>query len=272
MEYREWPPHPALRPFVRAYWVLRGSEGEAQPQPVLPDGASELIVHRARPFYRHTAAQGVERQSERLFVGQMRVPVVLQAEGAADVVAVRFRPHGAYALFGCPQHVYADAIPDAEALEMPWLTAAMRRAQEAESAQAAIACLEEALLRRVPGRLRHDPRVRAALAAIERSEGDIRVETAAAHAGSGRRHLERLFREEVGIGPKVFARLVRFQAAAARVIGEPEVPLVRVSGESGYFDQSHMIRDFLAFAGSSPDELRRRLGQMTAWMLAAPPR
>jgi transcriptional regulator GlxA family with amidase domain len=121
-------------------------------------------------------------------------------------------------------------------------------------------------------RARRDPRVGAALAAIEQSGGDLRVETAAAQAGAGRRHLERLFREEVGVGPKVFARLVRFQAAAARVIGEPEVPLVRVSGESGYFDQSHMIRDFLAFAGSSPDELRRRLGQMTAWMLAAPPR
>jgi AraC-like DNA-binding protein len=272
MDYREWPPHPALRPFVRAYWVLSGSGGEAPPQPVLPDGASELIVHRARPFRRYTAARGAERQSERLFVGQMRAPVVLQAEGAADVVAVRFRPHGAYALLGCPQHLYADAIPDAEALEMPWLTRAMRRAQEAASAPAAIACLEEALLRRVPARARRDPRVGAALAAIERSGGDLRVETAAAQAGAGRRHLERLFREEVGVGPKVFARLVRFQAAAARVIGEPEVPLVAVSGDSGYFDQSHMIRDFLAFAGSSPDELRRRLGQMTAFMLAAPSR
>jgi AraC-like DNA-binding protein len=272
MDYREWPPHPALRPFVRAYWALRGASAEAHPQPVLPDGSSELVVHRARPFHRHTAAQGAERQSERLFVGQMRAPVVLQAEGAADVVGIRLRPHGAFALLGCPQHVFADAIPDVEALEMPWLSTAMRRAQEAESAQAAIACLEGALLRQLPLRARRDPRVGAALAAIEEAGGDVRVETVAAQAGAGRRHLERLFRDEVGLGPKVFARLVRFQAAAARVVGEPGAPLAAVSGDSGYFDQSHMIRDFLAFAGSSPDELRRRLGQMTAWMLAARPR
>jgi AraC-like DNA-binding protein len=272
MDYREWPPHPALRPFVRAYWALRGASAESRPQPVLPDGSSELIVHRERPFHRHTAAEGVERQSERLFVGQMRAPVVLQAEGAADVVGIRLRPHGAFALLGCPQHVYADAIPDVEALEMPWLTEAMRRAQQAESAESAIACLEDALRRRLPVRARRDPRVGAALALIEEAGGDVRVETVAARAGAGRRHLERLFREEVGVGPKVFARLVRFQAAAARVVGEPDVPLVAVSGDSGYFDQSHMIRDFLAFAGSSPDELRRSLGQMTAWMLAARPR
>jgi AraC-like DNA-binding protein len=53
------------------------------------------------------------------------------------------------------------------------------------------------------------------------------------------------------------------------LVDEPAVPLAAVSGDSGYFDQSHMIRDFMSFAGSSPDELRRRLGQMTAWMLAA---
>ncbi len=265
MDYREWPPHRALRPFVRAYWALRGASAEAHPQPVLPDGSSELIVHRERPFLRHTTAQGVERQSERLFVGQMRAPVVLQVEGAADVVGIRLRPHGAFALLGCPQHVYADAIPDVDALEMPWLGAAMRRAQQAE-------CLEGALLRRLPLRARRDPRVGAALAAIEEAGGDVRVETVAAQAGAGRRHLERLFRDEVGLGPKVFARLVRFQAAAARVVGEPGVPLVAVSGDSGYFDQSHMIRDFLAFAGSSPEALRLRLGQMTAWMLAARPR
>jgi AraC-like DNA-binding protein len=272
MDYREWPPPPVLRPFVRAYWALRGASADARPQPVLPDGSSELIVHRERPFRRHTAEQGAERQPPRLFVGQRRAPVVLQADGAADVVGIRFHPHGAYALLGCPQHAYADVIPDVDALEMAWLTAATRRAQEADTGESALAVLEDALLRRLPIRARRDPRVGAALDAIEHAGGDIRVETVAARAGAGRRHLERLFREEVGVGPKLFARLVRFQAAAARVVGEPDAPLVAVSGDSGYFDQSHMIRDFLAFAGSSPEEMRRRLGQMTARMLAARPR
>ncbi|HEV7502207.1 MAG TPA: DUF6597 domain-containing transcriptional factor, partial [Vicinamibacteria bacterium] len=68
MEYREWPPHPILRPFVRAYWALEGGSEVSPPQPVLPDGSSELVVHRAAPFRRHTAARAAERQSRRLFV------------------------------------------------------------------------------------------------------------------------------------------------------------------------------------------------------------
>jgi AraC-like DNA-binding protein len=278
MEYREWPPHPALRPFVRAYWALRGPGAQAPPQPVLPDGSSELVVHRARPFYRHTAAGdgtagAAALQSERLFVGQMRAPVVLQAAGEADVVAVRFRPHGAFALLGGPQDAFTDAIADVDALSLRWLGEATRRARDADTAAAALALLESALLARLPVRAaRVDPRVAAAVALIERSAGDVRVESAAAHAHTSRRHLERLFAEEVGIGPKALARLFRFQAAAGRVVDEPAAPLSSVSGDSGYFDQSHMIRDFMTFAGSSPEDLRRRLGAMTAWMLAARPR
>ena len=269
MEYREWPAHPALRPFVRAYWALQGRGGDAPPQPVLPDGSTELVVHRLHGFRRHTA-RDVALQSQRLFVGQMREPVVLEAGGDADVVGIRFRPHGAFALLEWPQHLSADAIPEVDALEMRWLSQATRRAQSAPTPQEALRLLEEALLLRLPARRRPvDARVSAVVAAIERAAGDLRIEEAAVQAGTSRRHLERLFVEQVGMGPKMLARLFRFQAAAARVVGEPAAALASVSGDSGYFDQSHMIRDFMAFSGTSPDDLRRRLGQMTAWMLAA---
>jgi AraC-like DNA-binding protein len=269
MEYREWPPHPALRPFVRAYWALQGSGGGSPPQPVLPDGSSELVVHRLHAFHRHTA-HGIALQPQRLLVGQMRAPVVLEAGGDADVVGIRFRAHGAFALLECPQDLSADDIPEVDALGLSWLSQATRRAQSADTSPAALRLLEEALLQRLPRRTRRvDPRVAAVVGAIERAAGDLRIEEAAAQAGTSRRHLERLFIEQVGLGPKTLARLRRFQFAAARVVGEPAAALASVSGDSGYFDQSHMIRDFMTFAGTSPDDLRRRLGQMTEWMLAA---
>jgi len=253
MEYRERPPHPALRPFVRTYWTLSGPSANSAPEPVLPDGSTELIVHRARPFLRHTVERANERQSPLLFVGQMRAPVILEPDGEAEVVAIRFRPQGAFALLGCPQDRLADEIADVAGLGLSWLTVAVRRAEEAPTAAAALDQLEAALLRRLEARPpRCDERVGAALGLITRAGGDVRVEHAAVFAGTSRRHLERLFVEQIGVGPKLFARLLRFQAAAARLVAEPNLPLVAVSGDGGYFDQSHMIRDFLTFAGSSP--------------------
>jgi len=271
VDYREYLPHPALAPFVRTYWSLCGRVPDGSPQPVLPDGTTELVVHRERPFFRFVAAGPAERQASTLFVGPMRSPVVLLPDGLAEVAAVRFRPNGAYALLGVPQHYLDDAIADVAALDIPWLRRTVRTAREASSVQAAIGCLEAGLLERVARQSVHvDARVDAVVAAIDGAAGACRIDSLAAVANSSRRHLERLFREQVGLTPKAYARVVRFMAAAARLTDDPLVPLADVSSDGGYFDQSHMIREFLAFAGRTPDQFRARLGELTRVMMSAP--
>ncbi len=271
VDYREYPPHPSLAPFVRTYWSLCGRAPDGSPQPVLPDGATELVVHRERPFFRFAATGPGERQASTLFVGPMRSPVVLLPDGLAEVAAVRFRPNGAFALLGIPQHLLNDAIADVCALDIPWLRRTVRTAQEASSVQAAIGSLEAGLLERVARQhVRVDDRVEAVIAAIDGTAGACRIEGLAAVANSSRRHLERLFRQQVGLTPKAYARVVRFAAAAARLTNDPALPLADVSSDGGYFDQSHMIREFLAFAGRTPDQFRARLGELTRVMLSGP--
>jgi hypothetical protein len=63
VDYREYQPHAAaLRPFIRTYWSLCGCSREALPQPVLPDGTTELVVHRERPWCSFPAAWRKSRQ------------------------------------------------------------------------------------------------------------------------------------------------------------------------------------------------------------------
>ena len=269
VDYREYPPHPALVPFVRTYWSLCGRAPDGSPQPVLPDGNTELVVHRERPFFRFAAVGPGERQASTLFVGPMRSPVVLLPDGLAEVAAVRFRPNGAFALLGVPQHHLIDAIADVAALDIAWLRRTVRAAQEASSVDAAIRLLEAGLLERVKSaHLPIDARVEAVIAAIDGAAGACRIDRLAAVANSSRRHLERLFREQVGLTPKAYARVVRFAAAAARLTDDPAVPLADVSHDGGYFDQSHMVREFMAFAGRTPDQFRARLGELTRVMLS----
>ena len=207
MDYREYPPHPALSPFIRTYWSLCGCAHAASPQPVLPDGTTELIVHRERPFFRYMAVGPSERQASTLFVGPMRSPVVLLPDGTAEVAAVRFRPNGAFALLGLPQDRLQDAIADAAALEIPWLRQTVRASQGASSVRAPIDQLEAGLLERLARKtVRTDTRVDAVVAAIDRVGGACRIDDLVAVADTGRRHLERLFREQVGLAPKTYAR------------------------------------------------------------------
>jgi AraC-like DNA-binding protein len=72
--------------------------------------------------------------------------------------------------------------------------------------------------------------------------------------GLSQRRFITLFKEEVGITPKLFSRVRRFQRALVliRRSAAPNWPALAL--ECGYFDQSHLIRDFLAFSGFSPNE------------------
>ena len=260
--YAEFPPHPRLRPFVRTCWTLAGRGAEMAPQPVLPDGCTELIVHRARPFWRHHAGGPAERQATRLFVGQMLAPVVIAPDGDADIVAIRFEPFGAHALLGIDQTETADRILDPSDLGHRWLSSAATHAENAGNAASSLEILQTALIRQLDRKsFRVDPRVVEATRHFIAANGAVRIDDAARTAGTSPRQLERLFQRQVGTTPKRFARVLRFQAAANQIVYGGDADL-------GYFDQSHMIREFVTFAGTTPGQFAERLGELTRAMLS----
>jgi AraC-like DNA-binding protein len=86
----------------------------------------------------------------------------------------------------------------------------------------------------------------------------LSVSEAAAKAGVDVRTLQRLFRREVGIGPKEVIRRFRLQESAERLASHPELQCGELALDLGYYDQAHFIRDFKAVVGVSPDAYRRR--------------
>lgn len=93
--------------------------------------------------------------------------------------------------------------------------------------------------------------IRATVARVRARAGRVSVAELAHDASLSTRQLERLFREHVGLGPKTFARLVRFQRALA-LLRLPGASLAQTAARSGYWDQSHLVRDFRQFAEASP--------------------
>jgi methylphosphotriester-DNA--protein-cysteine methyltransferase len=77
-------------------------------------------------------------------------------------------------------------------------------------------------------------------------------------SGFSRQHLTRLFREQIGIGPKLYARLARFRAALAHVgRSERAMSWSSISARLGYADQSHLIADFREFTSFTPEQMAR---------------
>jgi len=89
---------------------------------------------------------------------------------------------------------------------------------------------------------------------IESSHGSVAVADVAAEVGWSRRHLTKSFDREFGFSPKVAARVIRFERAR-RLLQVPDQPsIATVAAECGYYDQSHLTRDFVDLAGMAPGE------------------
>jgi AraC-like DNA-binding protein len=267
MRYQEVPPAPQLAAIVQCVWLLEGdaSGGGGDPEPVLPDGRPELVLHFGDPFERITAPGQAVAQPSLIIAGQVTSPLLLRPTGRVAVVGIRFHPHGASGLVPAPLHELAGLTIDAGVL-FPRLARELANVGSDGDLGRTAAAVQQVLLRWAsPGRV--DPRVRFAVEAIERSKGRVSVDRLSRALNITRRHLERRFLDDVGATPKRLARISRFQHALRMLERFESLPGAETAAACGYADQSHFIRDFRRLAGCSPSQHLLRQGELTGFFI-----
>jgi AraC-like DNA-binding protein len=205
----------------------------------------EIVLNLAEPFQRILTDGRSERQPGMFLVGQMDRFTRVQPTGPARAFGIRFRPGGARPFLWFPQHEAAGQIVALESVERRLKNQFEGAVFDARSDPERIARMESLLLGRI--RQAPDPRIEAALHSLLTSDAPVR----ALIAGSGwsERQFRRRFQETVGIAPKIFARIIRFQRALRAMA---RTDLLPAALECGYYDQAHFIRDFKSFAGETP--------------------
>ena len=257
MQYREFPPSPALEPHIHCYWLLEDPAPLPCPaQPVYPDGSPEIVYHFGAPFSR-TTASGSAVQPRGLLIGQMLEAAHLAPTGPAGVFGIRFKPAGLAAFVNVPMDEFANRITPLDAVARP-LDALLSDVVPGTLPWARkVAMIEERLrtILRPPG-----PAIAAAAQYIITSlagQPALSIDALSVTFGLSARQFRRRFAAETGIGPKTFARIARFQRALrslgrAPLAGVARAPLAGVAIDAGYYDQPHMIADFREFAGVTP--------------------
>jgi transcriptional regulator GlxA family with amidase domain len=155
-------------------------------------------------------------------------------------------------------------------LEQIWRAAEVHKLHddlfEATSAADAAAILERAISVRLSSDTLHQKRSGLVMEAAGRLL-DANVSDVAAGLGISERHLRRVFLETAGVSPKTFARLMRFSRATDLARGDHRAGWAGIAAAAGYYDQAHLIEDFHAFAGATPEAFRRELGAAGGPML-----
>lgn len=264
MIYRQFTAHPRLARVVACLWYLRKSPlAGASPDRVLPDGCMELVFNLRTPFSQADATGCYVRQPAAILVGQISRQVLLQATDETEVMAVRFRPAGAHAFFRLDLDELTDRWVALEELGRDWRELALRLG-EAQRWDARMRLLEGELLRRIDRAPPGGGRAAAALDLLHGAETPPRIAQVARAAGLSTRQLERVFRREVGLTPKHYARLLRFRRMLG-ALDRTDPRWADLALQAGYSDQPHLVREFREFAGLTP---RAYLAEQTPFAAA----
>jgi AraC-like DNA-binding protein len=261
-------PTPPLAEFIERFWYSSDAPAHQKVR-IMPSGTMELVFNLDEDelgIYDTEQPGSYKSFSGAFFSGAYARPLFVDTR--QHVMGVHFRPGGAFRFLGVPASELADIHVDLEAL---WgrSTQDLREQLCAAADPAKRFCvLERALVARLKNTLEEHRAVRAALNIFGRDAGEARTRDLAAHLGLSQRHFIKVFSNQVGVTPKLFARVQRFQRAADLTRSSSTPDWADIAAACGYFDQSHLIHDFQTLSGLSPTEFQ---GQRRERLLTNPP-
>ena len=256
MDYRETLPSLPLARFIKCFWALeyRAAKGTAEAEPVLPDGSPEIVFNLSDRFLRLSAGRE-DLQPATLFAGQMTRGILIRPTAHVKLFGVRFQPAGAFPFLRAPLDETTDEIVEfGDAVASGIGKEIEERIHSATCFDERIAIFESYFSKSLREIRKTDAFLTAskAVAVIEEQGGRLSVPDIADELGVSERSLERRFKQAVGIAPKTFSRIARFQTVVRAFQSGKTLNLLDTALDCGYYDQSHLNRDFNEFAGQSP--------------------
>lgn len=244
-------PCPALAPFVAALWHYEDA-GELvhTRERILPGGTMQLLINLDEDEFRTYHDDGVVRRTRGATIAGVHVGhFAIDTAEQRRIAGVSFHPGGAAPFFAPP----ADSMQglDVELGDVWGRDGELLRERllATTSPAARLATLEATLVARVVRDLHPDRPMCEALALLER---DVPVAKIGAHLGLSPRRLIERFSAKVGVTPKRFARVRRFQRVLAVITGGHAPPWAELALQCGYFDQAHLNHEFKEFSGLHP--------------------
>jgi AraC-like DNA-binding protein len=246
---RAFLPSPALRPWVSAIRVMRSVPTPARPWRRLPSGEASLVLCLDEARRLNVVAVGPNTRAS------CKPPkaVPLYARFA-------FRPGGARTFFGVELHELTDRAVSIGDLWGKRATALSERLARIDGELGgSVRALDEALLdalvaRGEPGS--PSQLVSRAVDALDTGDtaaasddGQEPIHALAQRLRVSERQLRQVFREEIGISPKRYARIARIRRVIARA---GSTGWARLAVENGFYDQAHLTADFRELLGVTP--------------------
>jgi AraC-like DNA-binding protein len=254
-------PSPRLRPFVRTYCQRNIQVNNPVVIEAVPAMLEQILAFElGQPVdIWHSDGRHQVSRVAALCGTQSRFAAQMALRPGTVSFGVFFQPAGFWYLFGIPMHVLTNRAEEAGSVLGVAVRNLWNQLGECSTFDDRVQITEDFLLNRVA---QAHPSSRMATAAnyVLQRHGAIRVTELADRINLGLRQFQREFRRDVGVSPKVFARIARFQTALDAKVSCPQRTWLDIAHSFGYHDQMHMVHDFQKLGHNTPEQLLAKVG------------
>lgn len=250
-----YPRHPLLQSVIEYFWTLEGTPSSAEDTALIyPEGCFEIILSFGAATRWISDDQEIDLPAS--FISPVRTSYYdIHPQGHVEYLAIRFLPT-AIPIPNFPAVEYGNkaiSLDDVIDMKMRNLFAPV---YAMESMAERITYLEKVFVDLLVDRVRHHPSdFSAAIKLINQSFGKAPIQLICEQSELYPRKLERYFDQFIGVTPKTYARIIRFNFAVQKYLSAPNEGAGSLIYQAGYADQAHFIRECRLFTGRTPGEL-----------------
>lgn len=246
-------PKPPLDQLVGCLWYWQGAPGPHLRERLLPNAEASMVFNlRDDPIVEYEDDGRVYQYGQAVVSGARSNCFAIACNVQDRVIGVQFRPGGAAPFFPMPVSTLEDAsfnVTDIWGKEATWIR---ERILAQPTPGAMLHMLSACLLERLSDSARLHPSVIYTAAQLDVCDSPGRVAVVTERVGMSQRRLTQLFHEQVGVSPKTFHCVRRFQHTLRHLRGKQSVDWADVAVQFGYYDQAHLSHDFRRLTGMTP--------------------
>lgn len=251
MFYKHLEPSADLSRLIKSYWIVDSeSDSTSSVQKIIPDGYPELIFHYGQP-YKIKLSNEWKLQSKTVLAGQIRNHFYLKNLGRSGMIGVKLMPTTLYKLYGINMSDLTDQVVNPMDLNNPISELLSIEKPELEHRNKFIASIALAITNRLDSSNSEPDKTDLAVEHILKSKGSVSITSLCDDIDISERQLERQFLRQVGLSPKFYARIIRF-SYIFELIQQNDQSWSDIVYQSGFYDQSHFIKNFKEFTGEDP--------------------
>jgi AraC-like DNA-binding protein len=248
MQFTRLEPPQELNTIVEYYWIAEGNDPTPVQQKIIPDGFPEIIFHFGDPYKVNLTCMW-EVQEKSLLAGQITKFFYLENTGKSHMLGIKLKPAAIHRLFGVEMNTLNDQVVDLHSALNGKLDPLEEYIRASSSNHERIESINKYL-----GQLTvksADLVVENALTEIFNTHGMVTVSELCELTATRERQLQRLFKKEIGLSPKFYSRIIRFNYIF-HLAQEKKLRWSEVGLEAGFYDQPHFIKNFKSFTGEDP--------------------